>query len=54
MERNLPNEHRLRGIFMSPRANSPNERLQITRIFRQTNFGLGKERKYKFFSVIFV
>ena len=54
MERNLPNEHRLRGIFMSPRANSPGERLQIARIFRQANFGLGKERKYKFFSEIFL
>ena len=46
MERGQPNEHRLRGLFMSPKANSPGERLQIARIFRQTNFGMGKERKY--------
>jgi hypothetical protein len=48
MERNMPNEHRLRGIFLSPRANHSGERLQIARIFRQTNFGLGRERKYYF------
>ena len=45
MERDIPNEHRLRGIYMSDKTNSPRGRLQIAHIFKQTNFGLGKESK---------
>jgi hypothetical protein len=46
MERGQPNEHKLRGIYMSDKTNSPRGRLQIAHIFKQTNFGLGKESKY--------
>ena len=49
MQRNQPNEHRLRSIFNSNRANSQTERLEIANIYRRTNFGFGKESKYKNF-----
>ena len=48
MERSVPNEKRLRSLYWSKKANSPVERLEIAHIFKQTNFGLGKECKLPF------
>ena len=40
------NDRKLRSIYLSPQANKRSERLEIAKIFRQTNFGVGKHRKY--------
>ena len=40
-----PVEKRLRNLYLSPKANKRNTRLEIAHIFRQTNFGLGNEGK---------
>lgn len=40
MERQLPNEIRLKNLFSGP--NTPGNRLQVANIFKQSNFGLGK------------
>ena len=46
MERQCPNEQKLRSIYWSDKANGTNERLQIAHIFKQSNFMYGKESKY--------
>lgn len=45
MRRPEPNEKRLNKLFQSPSANKGHERLQISNIFRQTNFKMGNESK---------
>ena len=40
-----PIERRLRNLYLSPKPNRRNNRLEIANIFRRTNFGLGNEGK---------
>ena len=46
MQRQQPNEKRLTSLYHSGRTNSKNDRLAIAHIFKQTNFGLGKQSRY--------
>ena len=42
MERKIPNEHKLKHLYVEA-TRSPKARLEIANIFKQTNFGLGRE-----------
>ena len=44
MERQTPNEYKLKGLYIEA-TKSPKARLEIANIFKQTNFGLGRESK---------
>lgn len=50
MQRNIPNEHRLKDLFTSPSQNTRKARLEIATIFKRTNFAVGKESKFIFFN----
>ena len=45
MERPVPNEKTVRGIYFGDKTNGFNERLTIAHIYKQSNFMYGKESK---------